>query len=224
MKFIKYIPLIAFLVTVHNTSAQLRPGIEAGANYSTFSLTNTNNGNQYIPGFHVRAVAEFVLNDLFSLESAVGYTTRGYKYYDETSASIFGYSTSSVSEGYEKINYLNLPILFKAGKAIGESRVYVGVGPDVYFALNGKYQNKTTTTISGNETINESKGSIDFKNDNVNKFDLAAKGIIGFEKNGIYIQACYEHGFIDIDNDPNTNVYKLNRNISLTLGFKLGGY
>ncbi len=225
MKLLKSLPAIATILLFHNCSiAQLRPGIEGGVNYSTIEMSNTSIAPDYRFGYHVRGVAEFVLSDVFSLESGIGINTRGYKSHDESTVQVFGFNSVQTNDRNLKLNYLNIPVLIKAGKEFGNSRVYVGVGPDLYYATSGKYKYTTVTTVNGNEQINKSEGSIDFKNDNIQRFDLAAKGILGVEYNGFYLQASYEHGFINLNTDPNVNNDMFNRNFALTLGFKLGGY
>ena len=60
------------------TSAQMRPGIEVGGNYSNITYS-TNNAGETRPllGMHVRGIVEFVMSDLFSIETGIGYSAKG---------------------------------------------------------------------------------------------------------------------------------------------------
>lgn len=205
--------------------AQMRPGIEAGANYSTISMSDQNGSDlNYLLGYHVRGVAEFVLTDLVSIETGFGYSAKGYSYKNEFSFTLFGVTSTTTNEGHTRLNYLNLPVLAKFGTNVGDGRLYLGVGPDLYFAASGKNKSTTTQTVGNSSTVNTNESTIDWKNDEISRFDVGAKGVLGYEKNGMFVEAGFEHGFINLNTDNNIDNTLLNQNITLTLGFKLGGY
>lgn len=205
--------------------SQMRPGIEVGANYSNIIYSDNNGGEtSSLLGLHARGIVEFVMSDLISIETGLGYSAKGNQGTFESSFSLFGSSYNFKNESRIRLNYLNVPILVKAGINLGEGRMYLGVGPDVYFAASGNVKSESTTTINGVSEVEKDNSNIDFKEDNISRFDLGAKGVIGYEKNGIFVQAGFEKGFINLNTDPQVDQTMLNQNFLLTIGFKLGGY
>lgn len=218
--------LIAFTGMISFSGiSQMRPGLMAGINYSTVSMSELAASEiNYNPGFHIKGIAEFVLSDLVSFETGLGYSTKGFKTYTEASFTIFGTTYTSTYKSTVNFNYLNVPLVMKFGLNAGEGRVYAGVGPDVYFMLNGNSKTTTTQTAGNSTSTTNDESKIDFANDDISRFDLGARAVLGYEKNGFFVEAGYENGFINLNTDPNYDNTILNRAITLSLGFKLGGY
>lgn len=219
--------ILLAIVSISSFTAisQMRPGIEVGANYSNITYSD-NNGSETSPqlGMHVRGIVEFVMSDLISIETGLGYSGKGNRGTFESNFSFLGSSFSLKNESSIRLNYLNVPVLVKAGINLGEGRLYLGVGPDFYYAASGKVKSETTTTINGVSEVENDESSIDFKEDNISRFDLGAKAVLGYEKNGIFVQAGFEKGFINLNTDSQVDQTMLNQNFLLTIGFKLGGY
>ena len=222
---IQNILLVFISLTSLSSIAQMRPGVEVGANYSNITYSD-NNGGETSPqlGIHVRGIVEFVMSDLISIETGLGYSAKGNRGSFESSFTFFGNSYSFENQSSIRLNYLNIPAMVKAGINLGEGRMYLGVGPDLYFAASGKIKSESTTTINGVSEVEKENSNIDFKEDNINRFDIGIKSVLGYEKNGIYVQAGFEQGFINLNTDASVNQTMHNQNFLLTIGFKLGGY
>ena len=130
--------------------------------------------NSFTAGFNV----DLKLQENFSLLCELDYITKG----SVTKANFAFLGAGFTYEESLKINYLELPLLAKFSFPVTKGKIYLMVGPSFAYALSGR--SSLTTNIdslfgfSGNTyTLKE---SIDFKRDNVNRFDCAANFGVGF--------------------------------------------
>jgi hypothetical protein len=206
--------------------SQMRPGLAVGMNFSTIAASgeNVNPSTSYILGYHFRGLAEFVLTDGLSVEGGIGLSTKGFSSNSTYSFTLFGTTTTTEVEQNVKFNYLDIPLVLKYGIQMDEARIYAGVGPQFGFGMKGRSTVQTTTTVNNSSSSSENSDDINWKDDEINRVDLGAKALLGFERNGVIVEAFYEYGLVDLNQSSTSDAVWQNRCIGLTLGFKLGGY
>lgn len=221
---------IAFLACLLSAASfsQMRFGVSLGMNLSNISAVddgeNLAEDNKLLLGYNFKGLAEYVINDNFSVETGLGFSRKGYAYKSTEVVAILGESTTITSEGHEKYNYIDLPVVFKGGIPINESRIYAGIGPNLGFATGGKYLYRNSVSSNSGSQTDETSGDIDFNNSNFNRFDYGLKGLLGYEKNGISVEAAYEYGLANLNGNDQSSTLVKNQVISLSFGFKLGGF
>ncbi|NEW80735.1 MAG: PorT family protein, partial [Gelidibacter sp.] len=149
MKKIVFVAVIAIFSLV-SLNAQSSFGAKAGVNVSNLSGDVSN--NEALIGFHAGVFAEIALADSFYLQPELLYSTQGAKY--EGPSSIF---TSDL-----KLNYINLPIMFKYDVA---NRFYLEAGPQIGFLVSAEENWEGTyggITGSGEEDVKDSFETTDF--------------------------------------------------------------
>lgn len=125
--------LLICIFTSLSTSAQFKIGQEVGMQIGSISrdvnsFTVTNNIRV---GVRAGLVSDIAINDNFSVQPGLFYTTRSTK-------SVADFFIFSVEQSFS-VNYLELPINFqyKSGTP-DKGRVFIGVGPYIAYALGGK--------------------------------------------------------------------------------------
>ncbi len=202
-----------------NLSAQIGIGLRGGLNFANWSLNDAakdefvfdaKSANSLLFG----ALLEIRLSQNLAIQPEVNYIQKGTKI-DET---ILG----AVVKGRYTINYLEVPLLLKAGVGFGIGRFDVLLGPSFGYGLNGKY--KITTTVSGIEdTVEE---DLDFEEDEISRTDLGAQvgaslGLNLGSTTRFFVDGRYLLGFSNLDKhehvggeDPSVK----NRGVALTAG------
>lgn len=122
----------ALLMCSYGASAQyIGWGVKAGMNLAT--ITKADDAKMK-PSIYAGVFAEFMLvDDLLSIQPEVVYSRQGLKFKDIT----VGYENGNTSKGdlYGRLNYLNIPIMFKLYLIDGLS---LDLGPQFGFLLNAK--------------------------------------------------------------------------------------
>lgn len=117
MKKLPLIVLVLFIAQgsfAQNFLSRMTFGLKAGGNYSNF--TNANFETEGLAGFHVGGTLNFRLNEKFSIQQDILYSTQGAKL------------KSTTPFGGEKIelSYLSVPILIRYTTKVG---FYIEAGP-----------------------------------------------------------------------------------------------
>lgn len=157
-------------------------------------------------GILAGAIAEFGISKNFAIMPAVEYIMKGYKV------------KSGTQTGEVKLDYIEIPLLFKArfpGKTVTP---YIAVGPTLGLRMSAKVKNDST----GSETdIKDDVKSSDF-----GLFFGAGSDFKIAKKTSLFLQAGYSLGLSDINNTTapaGTTAVKLkNHGIQITAGVKFG--
>ena len=195
-------------------------GIKAGLNLSNMHMVYDrmlSNDSNMKTGFHIVATAEFPLTEIFSLETGLLLSTKGF-----ISKQLF--TEEALGFNYEsKVNlnplYLDIPITAKASSYIGSTKIYFVFGPYVGIGLSGKI--KGEEIIDGVTTSQEI--DIEWGSDIDSDFKRMDFGLIvgtGVELNSIQIGLNYSLGLANIS--PQTNVKVNNRVLGISVGYKFG--
>ena len=194
--------LFVTLLSVATVSAQgFRAGVRVGFNAS--SITNFPEivgKNYYLPGFQAGVMAQYLLTPQFGLESGLYYSQLGIKQKTE----ILGVSISTS----QKPSYLQLPltVLYKFDAGLGlflypQAGVYLGYG------LGGKVK------------VGDA-ASVDYFNDDVNRFDAGLTFGFNVEHSKFVIGLGYDLGLLKINKESYTGIDDIkNANIKVTLGY-----
>ncbi|MBS1749791.1 MAG: PorT family protein [Bacteroidetes bacterium] len=131
----KFIVLSAVLASTSFSFAQIkiRPGIIAGANYTTIEGKDVDAGTQFRFGFHAGVMSDIKISDIVSIQPEIIYSTHGAKI--------------EMEEGMGRIglSYINLPLTLKAITKFG---MYGTAGVEGGYLLSAKAKNKAGDTKS----------------------------------------------------------------------------
>ncbi|GAA0894004.1 porin family protein [Fulvivirga kasyanovii] len=193
--------MIAFVSATHG---QIKLGVKAGANRSNLLSGDEDVDVDAKMGFHFGGYIDLSLSEKFSIQPELVYSTQGAKSeYSETVEDV-GFVFSYSSESKVKLDYLNIPVLFKFKPA---EIFYIGGGPQLGILLSAKHEYSTTFVGSG---VSESESGQEDVKDELNAIDLSLAIGAGIElENGLNFGIRYNYGISDVadenDGDPIRN-------------------
>ena len=198
-------------------------GLKGGLNLSNILAKDDNttysDDFKMNPGFHIGATAEFPFSDMFSFETGLLLSTKGYKISEEETF------MGKKIEMKIKTNlfYLDIPLTAKASFDLGDAKVFGLFGPYIGMGLTG--QSKTVTTIDG-KTEKEKEdvewGSEKGKSD-LKRLDFGLTIGAGVEIDLFQIGLGYNLGLANISPYNDGGMKINNRVIGLSVGYKFGG-
>lgn len=182
------------------------------------------------PGFHIGIKAEYPISDIFSLESGLLLSNKGYKFnysftreweYDDFEYYLYRYEE-------EKLNlfYLEIPLSAKASFDLGDNSVFGILGPYISMGVSGRFFQELGYDLVetwGNETLfydyNEKhENNIKWgsnETDDLTRFDYGIITGVGIIRNSLLLELSYIFGMRNISNVG----YRNNRVISISLGY-----
>ena len=211
------ITLFVFVIVLTTTSESFAQifRAKAGLNLSTMLIKNDkrtySDDFKMKPGFHIGATAEFPIDEMFSFETGLLLSTKGYKI---------------SNEDYERkviLNYLDIPLTGKAWFDIEGAKVYGVFGPYVGMGLSGKSKHEQTDygemeTGESDIVWGSEKGKSDLK-----RLDFGLTVGTGVEINAIQIGLAYNLGLANISVSTDDSHKIKNRVLALSVGYKFGG-
>lgn len=169
-------------------------GVKAGASLTNFTGSDiSDNANKF--GFHAGVLANFAVNDMFSIQPEVLYSMKG--------AQVKGNSDNKVN-----LNYIDVPVMVKV--ATGATGLFFELGPQVGFLAIAKAK--------------DNSGSTDVK-DAFNTVDFGYAAGLGFKtESGPMVGLRYNGGFTNtfkevLGTQPNAK----NSAFQLYVGYTFGG-
>ncbi len=219
------IKLLIFVLVVSMTTGAFAQnfGLKGGLNLSNILAKDDNttysDDFKMNPGFHIGATAEFPFSDMFSFETGLLLSTKGYKISEEETF------MGKKIEMKIKTNlfYLDIPLTAKASFDLGDAKVFGLFGPYIGMGLTG--QSKTVTTIDG-KTEKEKEdvewGSEKGKSD-LKRLDFGLTIGAGVEIDLFQIGLGYNLGLANISPYNDGGMKSNNRVIGLSVGYKFGG-
>ncbi len=215
---------IAFVIVAIALSTEMFAqnfGLRAGFNASTFAETDENgvNVNDYLfkPGFHAGVSAEFPLSNVFSLESDLLLSTKGFRLYEDYT--ILGQNI--INEGHLNLYYLDIPFTVKATLNLGNLGIYGKAGPYIGVGLSGT--SEYSTTVNGlSYTIEPDINWGTGENDDFRRLDYGLVVGTGIDVSAFQIGFNYAIGLANIvaDNDEGSRIN--NHVYSLSIGYFFG--
>ena len=156
-------------------------------------------------GTNVAIPIEVKFGNLLAIQPELAFNQRGYRLKTEALGITTKYKTT--------INYLELPILVKAGFGGEAYRVNFFGGPSVGFLTAGKIRTKVGDVASTNK--------IDFSSSSLNRFDFGA--VFGTElhkklgNGSVFLDVRYLLGLADFNSNESTTFH--NRGLGVAVGF-----
>jgi hypothetical protein len=217
-KIMKLITIVVVFTIATQSFAQTF-GVKAGLNLS--NMLAKDNDKTYSkdfkmnPGFHVGATAEFPISGMFSFETGLLLSTKGYKYSEK----------ETNYEYKETLNllYLDIPLTAKATFDVGSVKIYGAVGPYLGLGLSGKGKYEETgdgTTTKDTETV---KWGSDADKDDYKRLDFGLVVGAGVVINSIQIGVSYGLGLANISSYTEDGAKINNKVLGISLGYRFGG-
>ena len=196
-KFKIVILLLLILISTFRSSAQSSIGFRAGLSLSKmiYAVQGLSINTDRLPAFTAGIPLEFQLSQYFSLQPELNYITKGGK---STSSDNYGGNSYS-AESSLKINYLELPVYGKF--SVGNSKIKLDLfaGPVFAYGLSGSSYIKEID----NGTVHEQTQKLNFKDDQVNRFDfsvnIGAGTSLAFGPNRLFLDIHYQAGLTNMD-------------------------
>ena len=149
-------PLIAFSQEQGEQSSdeqRIKFGIKAGLNLSFFDEKILNTDPSLKVGFNVGSVLNIAVNDRFSVQPEILFSTQGSKY--EISVPVGVNQTADTEYNYI-LSYVNIPIMAKVNLIHG---LHLLAGPQLGFLVSDELE--LTASIPGGPTITQSRSAPD---------------------------------------------------------------
>lgn len=171
-----------------------RFGVKAGASLTSFTGKDSDGAKNKF-GFNGGVMANFALNDMFSIQPEVLYSMKGSK-------------ADGSNDGQFNLNYIDVPVLAKI--ATGETGLFFELGPQIGFLAAAKAKSNSL--------------SVDVK-DSFNSVDFGYAAGLGFQAaNGPMVGLRYNGGFTNIGKaSAGTDGNVKNSAFQLYVGFLFGG-
>ena len=223
MKKLLFTTFVLFCTFI--AKAQLQYGVQVAGVLSTATFTDDDIDSidkKFKPGFSAGIFAELSIDQNFSLKPSLNYMQKGVEVSGKTTEEGILFEQNLKAS----LNYLELPVLaiYKIGGEQG--KLFIGIGPSIGYGISGKLKGKVEAEDEG-ITYSESFSIDAFKSEDDNgagfkKWDFGLTGVAGYNINQqIAVQASYVHGLSNIANDADGDNKFSNRNILLSLSYKL---
>ena len=190
--------VVALALVAGPASAQSVTGTaKVGVNFSKVDITEDDEdfSSGWKPGLAIGVGVDVPITNLFSFAPEVLYTMKGGKGGD------FGTDDNKL-----KVDFVQIPLLFKANFSGGSARPYVTFGPGIGFTVKAKFDDGVVEE--------------DIKDD-VEKIDFSGIVGVGVQFGRGMVEARYDHGFRDLDKDTTSEVKP--RTFSILFGVSFGG-
>lgn len=187
-------------VSVAAQAQSIKYGVKAGASLTNFTGSGSGDSKNLF-GFNGGLIANFGINDAFSIQPEILYSMKGAK----QSGTISGISY----EDRFRIHYIDVPVLAR----INADGLFFELGPQIGFA------------VSANETLEASgqSQSQDIKS-SINTVDFGYAAGLGYQlANGPGIGLRYNGGFTNIEKGGSSSNALHNSAFQLYLSFMFGG-
>lgn len=204
------------LISISDSFAQTFE-IKTGVNFSNHHYKDRFEteliGNKLAPRFLIGVSTEFPLTEIFSIETGLLFSTKGYT----MNKNFALYSDSEPLYISQKVilNYLDIPLSIKYATPFHKTTIFGEIGPYAGIAINGVTKtDEFSDGIIERKTYNHQIGS----NGNWKRFDYGLQAGIGIVYEKFVFGVDYVFGLADIS--QRNDFKSKNRIIGLTLGYK----
>jgi len=220
--FLKLFLVLMTLSMVSKAHAQTY-GIRAGLNLATILAKddeeNYSENFKMKPGFHFGPIAEFPISDMFSFETGLLLSMKGFK--SSETQTIFGETVKY--EAKMTLFYLDVPLTAKATYDLGKAKVYGTFGPYIGLGLAGKGETKITSMGKAESEMSDIEWGSDEDEDDLKRFDLGLTVGAGVEVKSIQIGISYGLGLANISSYSKEGQKINNRVLGISVGYKFAG-
>ena len=212
--------IIVFAIIISAESHAQIFGVKAGLNLSNM-LVKDDDGTysddyKLNPGFHAGVTAEFPVTELFSFDTGLLLSRKGFKI-DAESGSL------SIKSSLSPL-YLDIPLTGKASYNLGNAKVYGAFGPYLGVGIGGKIKMKITyegETEKDDENIEW--GSDEDEDDDLKRLDYGITIGGGIEINSVRVGLMYNYGLANISSYTDDGATMSNRVLGISVGYRFGG-
>lgn len=214
-----FIVVIALTMATDELSAQ-RFGLKGGLNFSDMLVKDDNttfsNDSKMKLGYNIGATAEFSLSKIFSFETALFLSSKGYK-----NSAVTSWIDKPMKVDTEmSFLYLDIPLTAKAAFDLGSAKIYGILGPYIGIGLSGN--SKSEATYDGETKTSEVDVEWGDSRDEVKRLDYGLTIGAGVEINSFDIGISYGLGLANTANDNNNGIIAKHRVLGLSVGYKFG--
>ena len=203
----------------------VRPTLGIVAGFNMYNI----NGNQYNgskiteaklkPGFLLGVNVDVPFSSIISLQTGLQVISKGTK------------SSEKLYKENLDIYYIEMPLKVVLKPKIGSGNFLIGIGPDIAYAVAGKY--KFDDLVDNTDDINANvqfKNKADFQPDKyfLKPLDLSIGLLLGYQlKNNLFFQINGQYGLLDITTpqettDPDDKRTAKNYGIGVSVGYRFG--
>ncbi|MCB9081987.1 MAG: PorT family protein [Lewinellaceae bacterium] len=217
--------LLSALLTFPLAAQDIQVGVRGGVNWSHVRTTEllgavTPEFSSIVnPQFAV--VAEWNVNDNFSLLAEPGYTRKGFGLKQSVDVPVFGIDLPLGVALETRFNYMDLPLLAKARVGGQQARAYVVAGPAVGYAMDGELLTRTRGLLNLDLTrTNLNLGSLGFERWEISGVvGVGAEVQTSFGK--LFVDGRYQHGFTQLYDIPAVTESIRNSAFAVQVGYTL---
>jgi hypothetical protein len=181
-------------------------GVKAGASLTSYTGKNTGDLKNVV-GFHGGLVANFAVNDAFSIQPELLYSMKGAK----SEETIGGYTDKVTS----RLHYIDVPVLAR----VNAGGLFFELGPQIGFLVAAKSKEEISGGV-GSGTYNYNV------KDQVKSVDFGYAAGLGYQiSNGPGIGLRYNGGFSDLDKNSRSGSSSSTHNsaFQLYVSYMFGG-
>ncbi len=147
------------------------------------------------PGFQIGPTVEVPINEIFSFESGLLFSTKGVKLKKEQE-----YLNEFIKQN-KKLNllYVDLPLTAKLSTDVGQSKIFGVLGPYVSMGLSGTYENESETGSTPKLHELDVKFGSNEEEGDLKKFDYGLTAGAGIILKSFQIGVNYSLGLADVN-------------------------
>lgn len=224
MKYLVKLFAVVIVFTMTTEIFAQNIGVKGGLNLSTMLMKDNDDtySDDYKmnPGFHIGVTAEFPLTEIFSFETGLLLSTKGFKISEEET--IFG--STIKTEGKMNLFYLDIPLTAKASLDLGGAKIYGVFGPYLGVGLSGNTKSKVSFNGESETDEEDIKWGSDEDKHDLKRLDYGLTIGAGVEINSLQIGLTYGYGLANISSFTDDGAKINNRVLGISVGYKFGGY
>lgn len=207
--------IFAVVAFVAISNAQVNFGAKAGLNLADLASSEEEFEADSKIGFHLGGYAELSISDKFSIQPELIYSAQGAKSEFSEEDTFNGVTITYSYEDKLKLNYLNVPVLFKFKPS---DMFYIGAGPQLGLLLSAKNEYESTATGGG---VTQSESGEDDVKDEMKSIDLSFALGAGVElESGLNFGLRYNYGLSDVVDENEGDAIR-NSVLQFSVGFRL---
>ena len=244
----RFLMLIILAALTIPAGAQINFGVKVGGNLSNIQHNYKDSDYEFATkmkvGFHIGLTSDIAINEMFSFQPGLLFTTKGWSYDLDEILDEFGAARSVNADGFEvdgyartNLNYIEIPlnVAFKA------NALQIFAGPHLALGIGGKEKSDYTVSFMGDsETFKDDyklkakfgevkEGDLEDDEDAFTALDFGLNFGVGYTVGPVLIQAGYSLGLANINpkyegmSDTDRSDYKdSNRVITLSVSYFFG--
>ena len=223
MKSLIKLSIVVLLLAMGTESFAQTFGVRAGLNLSNM-LAKDEDGTysddfKMNPGFHIGPTMELPINEMFTFETALLLSTKGFKMSEKESFN------GDTYEAKVKLNllYLDIPLTAKASFDVGGVKLFGTFGPYIGIGLSGKAKYEETYNGETDKEEEDINFGSDEDEDDFKRLDWGLTAGVGVELNSIQISVNYGLGLANISSYTQDGNKVNNRVLGVSVGYKFGG-